>query len=103
MSERATIQGLRDLGHVEGRNVVIDHRDSREGSSNSFVLLGELVANVADLHRRAAVYVDKILKGARPGDLPIEPPTKFELLVNFNAPGRSALPSVVAQTDRGIE
>jgi len=89
-------------------DLVAKHRLPTVYTSRDFVDAGGLMtygANLADLFRRAATYVDKILKGTKPGDLPVEP-TKFELVINLKtakALGLTIPPSLLQRADQVIE
>jgi len=113
---RARVGALAVLGSAifnsERRRLVdlaAKHRLPTVYTSRDFVDVGGLMTygpSLADSFRRAAAYVDKILKGAKPADLPVEQPTKFELVINLKAAkalGLTIPPSLIQRADQVIE
>ena len=93
----------RILEVVEQNRIAAIHPDDQWVNAGGLMSYG---ANQADLYRRAATYVDKILKGAKPADLPVEQPTKFELVINLKAAKQIGLtipPSVLYRADKVIK
>jgi len=90
-------------------DLAIKHRLPAMFDNAQYVEAGGLIsygANLSDLFRRAAIYVDKILKGAKPGDLPVEQPSKFDLVINLKTAKQIGLiipPHVLARADRVIK
>jgi putative tryptophan/tyrosine transport system substrate-binding protein len=89
--------------------LAIKHRLSSMFERSDYVEAGGLISYAADdaeINRRAAYYVDKIIKGAKPGDLPVEQPTKFELVINLKTAkqiGVTIPPNVLARADKVIK
>jgi len=112
-------RGVDGLMQMEDPLFVTHHRQLAElairsrlpaiAGQREYVDAGGLVSygtNIPDLYRRAATYVDKILKGAKPADLPIEQATKYELVINLKtakALGLTMPPSLLARADEVIQ
>ncbi len=104
---------MADAFFAANRNVIIGlasrHRVPAVYPSSYYAREGGLVAygsDLLDLYRRAAAYIDRILRGEKPSSLPVQNPTKFELVVNLNtakALGLTVPPSLLARADEVIE
>ena len=94
---------------VQINNLALGARLAAISFNREYVEAGALMSygpNYLDLFRKAAEYVDKILRGAKPGDLPVQQPTKFELVINLTTAkvlGLAVPPAVLARVDELIE
>jgi putative tryptophan/tyrosine transport system substrate-binding protein len=94
--------------HKEGIELSVKSRLLAIYSTSGYVEAGGLMSygrNQFDFTKRAATFVDKILKGAKPADLPVEQPKKFELVINLKTAKKIGLtipPNVLARADRVI-
>jgi putative ABC transport system substrate-binding protein len=103
------IQDVMTVSHIkEIVKLAADHRIAAIYTESEWTEAGGLMSygpSFFDLERRAAVYVDKILKGAKPANLPVEQPTKFDLVINLRTANQIGLkipPSVLARADKVI-
>jgi putative ABC transport system substrate-binding protein len=104
---------LSDVMFITERRAIVEqaarHRVPAVYFDREFVHAGGLMfygASLVDMYRRAATYVDRVLKGAKPADLPVEEPTKFELVINLKtakALGLRIPPSLLARADQVID
>ena len=104
LSDSATISHRTQIA-----GAALQHRLPTMFANKAYLEGGGLMSygpDIADSFRRTAVYIDKILKGARPADLPVEQPTHFELAINLktaNALGLTIPPTLLARADEVIE
>jgi ABC-type uncharacterized transport system substrate-binding protein len=103
------VQGVLTAPTWQAAALAVRHRLPSLSPQKQFAESGGLMsygADFTDMHRRAASYVDRILKGTKPGDLPVEQPTRFELVINLRtakALGLTIPPSLLAQADQVID
>lgn len=103
------VQGVLTAPAWQAGDLAVRHRLPSLSNQKQFPESGGLMsygASFTDIYRRAASYVDRILKGAKPGDLPVEQPTRFELVINLRtakALGLTIAPSLLLRADQVIE